>query len=98
MAHEQDPVDWDKIMSKDNHSVEELSPEEIKMLEEYERQQTEIRMSGVPAFVAEKYIGGIDPHAMDALPTCHKCGREYLPDEKNDDGYCSLECYQHDQI
>jgi hypothetical protein len=38
---EDDPVDWDKIQSKDNHSIEELTYEEQQMLKEYERQQSE---------------------------------------------------------
>jgi hypothetical protein len=35
-------IDWEKIQSKDNHSIEELSYEEQQILKEYERQQTEV--------------------------------------------------------
>jgi hypothetical protein len=35
------PLDWDKIQSKDNHTIEELSYEEQQVLKEYERQQSE---------------------------------------------------------
>ena len=33
-------TDWNHIQSKDNHSIEELSYEEIQILKEYERQQS----------------------------------------------------------
>lgn len=41
MPDKHDPIDWDKIKSKDNHTIEELSYEEQQMLKEYERQQSE---------------------------------------------------------
>lgn len=92
MRHEPDPIDWDKILSKDNHTKEELTPEEINLLEEYERQQEEIRMSGIPKHVAEQY------QSYPIKSNCHTCGKQYIPDEKFNDGYCSADCFHHDQV
>lgn len=38
---EENPTDWEKIQSKDNHTIEELTYEEQQALKEYERQQSE---------------------------------------------------------
>lgn len=48
-------IDWEKIQSKDNHSIEELSYEEQQILKEYERQQTEVKNSGLPPHIAKLY-------------------------------------------
>jgi hypothetical protein len=48
-------IDWEKIQSKDNHSIEELTYEEQQILKEYERQQSEQRDSGMPPHIARLY-------------------------------------------
>lgn len=48
-------IDWEKIQSKDNQSIEELTYEEQQLLKEYERQQSEVDQSGIPTHIANQY-------------------------------------------
>ena len=90
---EPEEPDWDKIFSVDNHSLDKLTPEELSILEEYERQQTEIRDSGIPSWIADQYS---------ATPAqkyeCHKCGKVFFRPGDPGDEYCSLLCMYNDQI
>jgi hypothetical protein len=45
--------DWDKYLSKDNHSREELNAEEQELLRAYEESQKEIDQSGIPKWISD---------------------------------------------
>ena len=83
--------DWDKYLSKDNHSREELSPEEQDLLRAYEENQKEIDQSGIPKWISD--IFSYTPLDF----KCSYCGQRFTP-QFSAQQYCSDYCFHHDQI
>lgn len=90
---DREEINWEKINSVDNHSLDKLTHEELKALEEYERHQTEVRGSGIPSWISDMYS-----NTPIQKYTCVKCGREFTRPGDPGDEYCSLTCMQRDQI
>ena len=83
--------DWDKYLSKDNHSREELSPEEEAMLQAYEEYMELVEESENPKWVADFF----SHTSLDFK--CNRCGKRYTPRDDRQE-YCSDYCFYHNQI
>lgn len=96
---EHDETDWEYLMSKDNRTVEELSQEDISLLEEYEKNQIEIYNSGLPYYLVDIYSSDRVIHPR--LKNCATCDQSFdtqTADEGYENIYCSLDCMLRDQI
>ena len=96
---EEEEINWDSILPRDNSHIEELSHEDIKLVEQYAIHQQEIKDSGLPVYLAEMYSLNLIKHPF--AKKCYSCNQDFIPDEEDMahcTDYCSLLCSQRDQI